>query len=177
MSARLTLLTSLFMGLSFFWMPTICYGQNYEQLIVFIQPEKSTMARIFQPQISEIKRIAAEDSVAFTLVDVVQQGAPPEVTITPLIVFQNHLGRSIYQGRTNTLDRVRNFIRTSRYIPQGKVANTRRRIPVRPIERARIWAPLKVTPVTGTPPENYRHEAFEEEAFQAIQAGIQANSR
>ena len=53
-------------------------------------------------------------------------GAPAQIVITPLVVFQNHRGRSIYQGRYDTLDRVRNFVRTSRVIPQSKQRLDRR---------------------------------------------------
>ena len=38
------------------------------------------------------------------------------------MVYQNHRGRSVYQGRTTTPERIRNFIRTSRFVPPGKRA-------------------------------------------------------
>ena len=151
--------------------PTL-YAAHHEQLIVFVQTQKSIVDRTFQEQLPELKRIAAENQVEFILIDVIQKGAPPEVTITPLIVFQNHLGRSIYQGRSNTLERVSNFIRTSRYVQQGKVSNKRLGIPIRTIERARVWAPLKIAPVTGSPPENYNHREFEAEAKMALSSGF-----
>ena len=157
------------------WMTSIGHSliaDHHEHLIVFTQTGTSDVDHTFQQQIPELKRIAEENQVEFKLVDVVEKGAPPEVTITPLIVFQNHVGRSIYQGRSNTLERVGNFIRTSRYVPQGKVPNTRVDIPVRRIERTRVWAPLKIAPVTGTPPGNYNHSEFETESIKALTSGF-----
>ena len=109
--------------------------------------------------------------VALHVVDA-RQGAPSEIALTPLIVFQNHRGRSIYQGRTNTPDRIRNFIRTSRFVPQGAEPNRRLEIPVWPMGRQRIWAPLKVSSVSGTPPENYDDQTFRAEALEAISRGF-----
>jgi polyisoprenoid-binding protein YceI len=99
-------------------------------------------------------------------------GAPEEITLTPLLVYQNYRGRSVYQGRTNTPKRIQNFIRTSRHIPQGKAVNRREQIPVWQNGRTRTWAPLKVAAVTGTPPENYDHDVFVREAIKHLNKGF-----
>jgi polyisoprenoid-binding protein YceI len=101
-----------------------------------------------------------------------RKGSPVEVGITPLIVYQNHRGRSIYQGRTNTPQRIRNFIRTSRFVPQEKEPNRREDIPILKEGRSRIWAPLKVAAVTGKRPENYDNDAFIAEALENIARGF-----
>ena len=153
--------------------PTTLHAAPGEHLIAFVQTGKSDVDRTFQERLlPELQQIAAKNQVQFSLIDVAEHGAPPEVAITPLIVFQNHLGRSIYQGRSNTLERVSNFIRTSRYIPQGKATNNRSGILIRQLGRARVWAPLKIAPVTGRPPENYNHNEFEAEAKQALSSGF-----
>ncbi|MEL6986048.1 MAG: hypothetical protein AAFO29_26700, partial [Actinomycetota bacterium] len=66
--------------------------------------------------------------------------------ITPLVAYQNHRGRSIYQGRYATLDRVKNFVRTSRFLPQGDEPLVRGGLPVWDLGQAKVGTPVKVTP-------------------------------
>jgi polyisoprenoid-binding protein YceI len=101
-----------------------------------------------------------------------RKGSPSTVGISPLIVYQNHRGRSIYQGRTTTPERIRNFIRTSRFVPQGKEPNRRENIPVWQEGRARVWAPLKVAAVTGTAPKDYNNDIFVAKALENIKKGF-----
>ena len=143
-----------------------------EQLIVFVQPDVSPVAKSFrQRRLPQIRKLAQTLEVGLHEVDA-RKGSPSTVGITPLIVYQNHRGRSIYQGRTTTLERIRNFIRTSRFVPQGKEPNRRENIPIWEIGRSRAWAPLKVAPVSGTRPQNYDHEAFVAEALENIKKGF-----
>ena len=145
---------------------------TYEQLIVFRQPGASHVDQLFEAeQLPPMRQIAESMGVSLHVVDA-RQGAPPEIALTPLIVYQNHRGRSIYQGRTNTPDRVRNFIRTSRFVPQGAEPNRRSDIPVWQMGRGQIWAPLKVSSVSGTPPEDYNDQTFRAEALEAISQGF-----
>ena len=143
-----------------------------EQLIVFTQPGNSAVDDMFQERyLPEIVDLAESMGVG---VQVVEAGkvAPAEVTITPLIVYQNYRGRSIYQGRTTTPERIRNFIRTSRYVPQGKDPNPRKNIPIWQSGRARAWAPLKVAAVTGSRPAGYDHDAFVADALDHVVKGF-----
>lgn len=143
-----------------------------EQLIVFVQPGKSPVnKRFIESSLPKIRKLADSMDVRMYVVDATR-GAPQTVTLTPLIVYQNHRGRSIYQGRTNTPARVRNFIRTSRFVPQGEELNRRRHIPVWPQGRNRVWAPLKVSTVTGTQPDSYQKEKFIAEAIANIYKGF-----
>ncbi len=145
---------------------------EYEQLLVFVQPGKSSVDKHFQSaQLPAIRQVAQNMGVGVHLVPV-DKGAPQEIALTPLLVYQNHRGRSIYQGRTTTPDRVRNFIRTSRFVPQGSAPNRREAIPVWQLDRLKLWAPLKVAAVTGTPPPDYDDEAFRREALEAIGQGF-----
>ena len=101
-----------------------------EQLIVFVQPDASEVEKAFRERrLPEIRKLAEAMGVSVHVVDA-RKGSPAEVGITPLIVYQNHRGRSIYQGRTNTPQRIRNFIRTSRFVPQEKEPNRREDIPI-----------------------------------------------
>jgi polyisoprenoid-binding protein YceI len=143
-----------------------------EQLLVFVQPDASSVNRRFQQTILPRVREVAEEMGVFLAVLDSANGFPKEVAVTPLIVYQNHRGRSIYQGRTTTLDRIRNFIRTSRFVPQGEADLVRKDIPVWEYGRSRIWAPIKVSPVTGAPPEDYDNAEFQREARRAIEMGF-----
>ncbi|MEO0514812.1 MAG: YceI family protein [Planctomycetota bacterium] len=120
-----------------------------EQLMVFVQPEASALAERFTAEtLPELESLARESGVALVLVDVSEAAGVPEgVGITPLIAYQNHLGRSLYQGRYATLDRVRNFIRTSRFLPQGDEMLVRESLPVWDMGNAKVATPIKVTPL------------------------------
>ena len=143
-----------------------------EQLIVFVQPGASSVDKTFQDErLADIRRLADQMGVSVEIVDATK-GAPQEVALTPLLVYQNHRGRSVYQGRTNTPRRIQNFIRTSRFVPQGKALNLREHIPVWQDGRTRTWAPLKVAAVTGSPPPNYDHHDFAKLALNNINKGF-----
>ena len=141
-------------------------------MLVFVQPGASSVDKTFQDErLADIHRLADQMGVSVEIVDATK-GAPQEIALTPLLVYQNHRGRSVYQGRTNTLKRIQNFIRTSRFVPQGKALNRREQIPVWQNGRTRTWAPLKVAAVTGTPPENYDHDIFVREAINHLNQGF-----
>ena len=143
-----------------------------EQLLVFLQSGASAVETTFQEQrLPEIRKLAESMGVSVHVVDA-RQGAPLRISLTPLVVYQNHRGRSIYQGRTTTTHRIRNFIRTSRFVPQGEELNRRERIPIWESGRSRIWAPLKVAAVTGSQPKKYDHEAFVAAALKNIGKGF-----
>ena len=142
------------------------------QLIVFVQPNSSSIDDVFQQRsLPEIRKLADDLGVSMHVVDA-GGGAPAEVALTPLIVYQNYRGRSVYQGRTTTPQRIRNFMRTSRFVPQGKELNRRENIPIWPQGRSRVWAPLKVAPVSGTRPDGYNHDAFVDNALESIAKGF-----
>ena len=143
-----------------------------EQMIVFVQSGRSEVDDVFQrEQLPEIVRVATSMGVKAHTIEAGKE-APQEVAITPLIVYQNYRGRSIYQGRTTTPDRIRNFIRTSRFIPQGATPNHREDILIWKNGRTRLWAPLKISSVTGTPPDGYDDAAFKAEAAAVIRKNL-----
>ena len=138
------------------------------QLIVFVQPDASPLAEQFAGEhLPGIRKLADEMNVPLRVVDA-RKGAPEEITITPLIVYQNFRGRAIFQGRYTDLSRIKTFIRTSRAVPQGKKALRKEHVATRMLGRATIVAPLKIAAVTGTPPDDYHHEQFVEEARRSI---------
>jgi hypothetical protein len=119
-------------------------------LIVFRQHDPSPLGEAFAQQtLPQIEALAKELGVGLIDRRISRQGSAPEgVEITPLIVFQNHRGRSIYQGRYTTLDRVRNFVRTSRFVPQGDEPLVREDLPVWSVDGEGgplIGTPIKIT--------------------------------
>jgi polyisoprenoid-binding protein YceI len=165
-------LTAIFFWIVLFLPPNVISATESEQLIIFVQPEFSAVDDIFlESSLPEIRKLADAMGVSVHVVDA-RKGSPPEVALTPLIVYQNHRGRSVYQGRTPTPERIRNFMRTSRFVPQGKELNRRENIPIRSEGRSRVWAPLKVAPVSGRRPADYNHDAFVTEALKNVAKGF-----
>ncbi len=143
-----------------------------EQLIVFVQPDVSPVSKTFrQRRLPLIEKLAQNMGLDLRVINA-GNGSPSTVRITPLIVYQNHRGRSIYQGRTTTSERIRNFIRTSRFVSQGEAPNRRENIPIWHEGRSRIWAPLKVAAVTGISPKDYNHDIFVTQALENIEKGF-----
>ena len=165
-------LTAISLGIVIFLPQNAITDAESEQLIVFVQPEVSAVDDIFlERALPGIRKLADEMGVSVHVVDA-RKGAPAEVMLTPLIVYQNFRGRSVYQGRTTTPERIRNFMRTSRFVPQGKERNRRENIPVWSEGHSRVWAPLKVAPVSGKRPEDYNHDAFAAKALKSVARGF-----
>jgi len=154
------------------WSALPALSKTRGHLLIFVQPETSKVDRAFQQGVlPEIERLADEMAVRVSRIDV-RKGAPEEIAVTPLIVYQNFRGRSVYQGRYTTLDRIRNFIRTSRFVPQGQADLVLTDIPIWQNGRATIWAPVKIAPVTGFPPSGHDHDAFVKEVRMAMDEGF-----
>lgn len=170
MNVKATAVLSVLLWAAAGWAGNVEPGS--EQLIIFLQPGQSPVDLAFQERfLPKIRALGESMGVDVYPLDV-GKGAPSEVGVTPLIVYQNHLGRSIYQGRTTALNRIRHFIRTSRFVPQGAAPNRREQIPVWKIGKAQVWIPLKVTDLTGHLPASYSHAAFVSEATEGIVAGL-----
>lgn len=143
-----------------------------EQLIVFVAPERSDLARTFEAEhLPSIRKVAQALGIPVRVVDT-SGGAPKEVAITPLLVFQDHRGRSVYQGRYANVDRIRNFLRTSRVVGQGDEGLNLSDVPVWRSGRAHIAGMLKVAPVSGKTPRNHDPDKFAVEAMRQIRKGL-----
>ena len=93
------------------------------QLIVFTQQKDHPVMKHFDAEwLPKIKEIAASQDIELLMKDV-SKGAPEMITFTPAIVYQNHLGRSLYIGRYTLLDKIKTFIRTVQRMPQQEVDN------------------------------------------------------
>lgn len=144
-----------------------------EQLLVFVQSGASPVDTHFQESILPGVRALAEKRGIDVHVLEAKEGAPKEVTITPLLVYQNHRGRSIYQGRTTTLDRVETFLRTSKFVPQGDEKLPRENVPVWSNGRQTIAAPIKITDLAGEKPWLFSQESFVTDAREALANGFE----
>lgn len=147
-------------------------AQQSAGLVVFIQPGQTVSDHFITASLPAIEQYAQEQGLSLKVVDATK-GAPAEITFTPQMVFQNHLGRSIYRGRYLTLDRLTNFIRTARNAPQEIASNPVRQFPIVERGRALIGSPIKVTPLQGTLPKGFDPSKFQEDAIVALASGFQ----
>ncbi len=144
-----------------------------EQLIVFTQPDASAVAESFQREhLPAIESLADDMGVELKVVDVAA-GVPRDVGITPLIVYQNHRGRSIYQGRYATPMRIKNFIRTARHVPKADAALTLTDLYTHDLGRATVGSPIKITDLAGAVPEGFDQAAFKKQMHAALAEGFE----
>ncbi|BAM04024.1 YceI family protein [Phycisphaera mikurensis] len=129
----------------------LCLPASAERLLVFVRSGASPLQAAFrEDHLPKIRSLAGDLGVPVELIDLAETGeAPAEVKITPLLVFQDWRGRSVYQGRYATPDRITNFLRTARAMPQGDAPLVREALPVQAAGRATIAVPLKITPLSG----------------------------
>lgn len=130
-----------------------------ERLVVFIDGDGSALQQAFaDEQIPALKKLSEDLEVDFEIFDVAERNVAPEgVGITPLIAFQNWRGTSIYQGRYTTLDRVKNFVRTSRFVPQGNAAFVREDVPVWERGGSKVAIATKITDFVGPGVDNGKY--------------------
>jgi len=121
-------------------------------LVVF-QQDGTLASRDFTTKaLPRLRELAAGRGITLDLRDA-RAGAPDEVHATPLLVYQDAFGRSIFRGRYTDLDRVGQFLRT---VKAGPLANaTRKSENTAAWRRGRVivMAPIKITPLTGRSPD------------------------
>ncbi|MEM6391617.1 MAG: YceI family protein [Planctomycetota bacterium] len=149
-----------------------------QELLVFVQPTGSDVAHDFERRIlPEAKDMAEAMGVAVRVIDA-SEGVPEVVRLTPLFVYQNHRGRSVYLGRTKTLDRLKNHMRTGRFSsPPLDAASPHTGEPTVRMGRMTLGMPIKVTPLNGTLPDGFDPETFTLEAKSAIAAVLSGSSK
>jgi len=148
-----------------------------EQLILLTHDDGSEVSRHVRSSVAPLlEQLASEMGLEFIERDV-RDGAPSEIHSVPVIIFADHRGRSIYQGRYTTLDRVRNFVQTSRVFVQESRPRERADLPVLQRGRVRIGTPIKLTPLSGEPPVDFDAESFETSTRAAITAGLPGYER
>lgn len=133
------------------------------EIIVFVSDNGSEVDKEFQTNtLPKIKQFAKENAVSFEL-HKASEGLPPGITTLPAIVYQNHLGRSVYVGRYNQMDKVINFVRTAKRIPQTKDEHKKELVQRGwTLEDGKAHTELKVklTDLAGTPPKRFDPVSF-----------------
>lgn len=149
---------------------------NNGELILFYQAGDSPVTKDFvEKYADQIKEMATGQDIAVKLVDVTQ-GAPELIDATPAIVFQNHLGRSLYIGRYHYVDKIKTFIRTVKRMPQKAALNKKHDVMVWENEKSTVVSPVKITDLDGVLPKEFDQAAFKKEALAAIDEGMKAYS-
>ena len=90
-------------------------AQIPEELIVFTQNSDSDFTK---KTIDSLQKYTNARNIPMKVV-VIAQGVPKYLSYTPCMVYQNHLGRSMYKGRLTSFGRILNFVRMVRNAPLG----------------------------------------------------------
>lgn len=141
------------------------------ELIIFMGEASNPVERDFRDKyLPEIKKMATAQGLNVKEKNIAK-GAPAVITSTPAIIFQNHLGRSRFIGRYHYLDKIKTFVRTVSRMPQADVPNEKHDVLVWQKERARIYSPIKLTPLDGVIPPGFDQAAFHKEALATLAKG------
>lgn len=141
------------------------------RLVVF-QQSGSLAARDFESKVlPKLREMAASRGVTIDVRDA-HQGAPAEIHVTPLVVYQDANGRSIFRGRYSDLDRIAQFLRTVRSGPLANADTDNDNTAAWRRGRSVVTAPIKITPLTGTIPGRHDEHAFNERARKAVLSGF-----
>lgn len=142
--------------------------ENRSKLVIFVNSNKTEAGNHFEKNaLPEIRKITKEKSIELEVIES-SKGIPAEITTLPTIVFVGESGRTIYQGRYLTFDRIANFIETSQNISQSEELSVYKEITVSSFGRAMIGVPVKISDVTGTKPKNYEQNSFVAESLKVV---------
>ena len=140
-------------------------------LVVFQQEGSLAEYDFATKALPQIRELARSRGLVLDLRDA-RAGCPAEVHTTPLLVFQDGEGRSIYRGRPAELDRIAQFLRTVRAAPLANADVPHDDMAVWRRGRAVVIAPIKITSLTGVLPARFDEAAFAASARRAILSGF-----
>lgn len=146
-------------------------ASNGDLLLFYHEGNDSVTLDFRNNYVPKIREMAEAQGIRVQEVST-NKGAPELVHATPAVVFQNHLGRSLYIGRYHYVDKIKTFIRTVKRMPQGDVVNEKHDVLVWKNGRATVLTPVKVTPLSGAVPKGFDQDAFLKEALKAIDKGM-----
>ena len=86
------------------------------RIIVFEQAGSIAARDFAEKSLPRIRALARERGLAMDVRDA-STAAPAEVHLTPLLVYQDAQGRSIFRGRYSDVDRFAQFLRFDRRVP------------------------------------------------------------
>lgn len=139
-----------------------------EKLLLFTQSADEHFTNTTLPQLSAW---AAKEKIELVSMDI-EQGVPKDITATPALVFLNDKGRTIYASRYTELSTIQNFIRTSRMRSQSAVPWCAEEVLQCKHGRAKLSAPLKITPIRGDFPAKAVENDFSYRAKAAFARGM-----
>lgn len=143
------------------------------ELIVFTQPDDTPRHQHFlDTDLPQIRDVSAKAHVPVRVIDVTEEGAPPEIKTTPVLVYQNFQGRSIFQGRYASGPAVRNFLRTARAVPQGGEKEVKDSIYRRVDGRAQVMVRPKLTELAGVVPDDFDAREFAIQMDAGVSMGL-----
>ena len=146
--------------------------EGQEWLFIFTQGKESPKV---QALIQALTDSLVADGLPVKRIELKGQNAlPEELTVTPMLIYQNHQGRAIYQGRYTTLNRVRNFVRLQRQHHIPAQAYHKARMLERDWDRGKIFVDAKITPIKGEALDEAATTAFLEQAWTGIRSALKA---
>lgn len=153
------------------WVSTNSWGQKGQLLVFLADMEETTTQDFLTNYQPAFEKFAKQSSIDYKLVDV-SRGSPDLITFAPALVFQNHLGRSLYIGRYGYVDKVKTFIRAVKRLPQTDVDNPKTQVMVKKTGRHTLINPVKITELKGEVPANHDATTFLNRAMEAIDRGM-----
>lgn len=141
------------------------------RLIVFQQPGSLTSRDFEEKTLPRLAAIAAQRGIVVDVRDATK-GAPSDVHLTPLIVYQDEKGRSIFRGRYADVDRIAQFLRTAAAAPLAGAPIPYENAAVWHRERLAVVAPIKITGLTGVRPPQFEPAVFAARARRSVLAGL-----
>lgn len=120
-------------------------GKLTEELIIFSQ---ATDQHFLEHTLPKIADYCKEKGIQLIEKNV-DDGTPENIVSTPVIVYQNYRGRSIYTSRYAEFSTIKNFIRTSRVVAQSTAKNQWQEVLVWQNGRTKIVAKTKITDLKG----------------------------
>ncbi len=140
-----------------------------EELLIFVQPEQQS--EFTKNNLKSLEALLKEQGIRVRQVDVSKVGAPKEVGFTPFLVYRNHLGRKVYKGRYTTHQRLLNFIRTVRRLPETAINYKEQTVFVHEYSRGALLLQPKITPLAGTD-TGIKQEDVQQQALRGLKKGF-----
>lgn len=165
MSFKLVLVSLFVIPLFIGWQLT---DSEEDQLILFVSKQN----KIDQTYLDAFTAFAKKNETHPKIQFVEDSGAPPDITVTPSVVYQNAKGHSIYYGRYRSFSRMKTFLRKSRLMHSTNNINPQQEVLVWEDQRATITAPLKVTKLTGTGASTVESTTFQQTAKTCFDTGM-----
>lgn len=149
--------------------PFLKAANENEEIVVFTQKSDKLFLENTLPKLQEMckeKNIKLIEKNA-------SEGLPNDISTTPAIIFQNYKGRSIFSGRYTEWTSIMNFVRTSRFLPQGKIEkDCRDTVFACRKGRTTLFSVLKITPLTGELPNNFKQKDFLANAKRSVEKSL-----